>query len=126
MINHLINRELRKKKKVFAFFVDLKAAFDRLDRKEMCSVMVKKGVDEQLRERIAEIYSETKNIMKIRGKRRLDKKGIRQDCPLNPTLFNLYIADLCEEMRKEREGGIIIGRPKVWTLIYSDDIVLLA
>lgn len=36
VINHVINRELgKKKKKLFAFFVDLKAAFDRLDREEM-------------------------------------------------------------------------------------------
>lgn len=66
VINHVINRELGKKnKKVFTFFVDLKAAFNRLDKEEMCNMMVKKGVDKQLKERLAEIYSEIKNIMNI-------------------------------------------------------------
>lgn len=129
VINH-INRELRKKKKkLFAFFVDLKAAFDRLDREEMCYMMDKKRVEKQLRERIAEIYSETKNIVKIRGRKTetfWTEKGVRQNCLLSPTLFNLYISDLCEEMRKKREGGVVIGRSKVSTLIYADDIVLLA
>lgn len=50
---YVINRELGKKKK--SFFVDFKAAFNRLDREEMCNMMVKKGIDKQLRERIAEI-----------------------------------------------------------------------
>lgn len=33
------------------------------------------------------------------------KNGIRQGCPLSSTLFNKYILDLEEEMRKEQTDG---------------------
>ena len=53
-------------------------------------------------------------------------KRVRQGCPLSPTLFNVYIADLEREMRKVNERGVRIGREKVWTITYADDIVLVA
>lgn len=40
-------------------------------------MMIKKGVDEQLRKRIEEIYRETKNIVKIR-KKKIETFWIRQ------------------------------------------------
>jgi len=53
------------------------------------------------------------------------KKGVRQGCPLSPTLFNVYIADLEEELRKGI-GGVRVGGDKVWSLEYADDIVVVA
>lgn len=29
-------------------------------------------------------------------------------------------------MRKEQTGGIVIGKEKIWTISYADDVVLLA
>lgn len=45
---------------------------------------------------------------------------------MSPTLFNLYISDLEEEMRREQTGGVVIGKMKVWSIVYADNIVLLA
>lgn len=91
---------------MFMFFADLNAAFDRLDRTELNRMMAKKGVDEHLRKRIMEVYKETKNCVRI-GEDKTDifwtEKRVRQGCPLSPTLFNLYLADLEEEMGKEKE-----------------------
>lgn len=42
------------------------------------------------------------------------------------TLFNVYISDLGKEIKKEQAGGVTIGKEKVWTITYADDIVLLA
>lgn len=41
-------------------------------------------------------------------------------------LFNVFINDLKEEMRKKQTGEVIVGKKKVWTITYADDIVLLA
>lgn len=41
-------------------------------------------------------------------------------------MFNIYVADLEEEMKKERVGGITIKKVKICTLSYADDIALLA
>ena len=40
------------------------------------------------------------------------EKGVRQGCPLSPTLFNIVFFDVEREMRKSQEGGVRIGRKK--------------
>jgi len=55
VLNYVINREIaRKRGKVFAFFADLKAAFDKVDRTKLGEMLKKAGVGEQLRRRIIE------------------------------------------------------------------------
>jgi len=36
-------------------------------------------------------------------------KGVRQECPLSPILFNILIADLEEKIRKVKWGRIAVG-----------------
>ena len=36
------------------------------------------------------------------------------------------MSDIEEDMSKVQEGGIVIGREKVRTIVYADDIVLVA
>ena len=64
ILNHIVNRELTiRRRKVFVFFADLKAAFDRLDRTELHRMLKVKGINAHLRERIIEIYKGTKNVV---------------------------------------------------------------
>lgn len=44
---------------------------------------------------------------------------------MNPTLFNLFIMDLEDEMRKKQTGRVIVGKEKFWSITYADDIVLV-
>jgi len=53
-------------------------------------------------------------------------KGLRQGCPQSPTLFNIYVSNLKEEMERGQTGGVVIGKEKFWTITHADDIVLLA
>jgi len=54
-VNYVANKELSKKSgKVFAFFVDLKAAFDKVDRRKLNETMKKIGIEDNLRRRIME------------------------------------------------------------------------
>lgn len=69
-VNYVANKELGKKSgKVFAFFADLMAAFDKVDRRKLNKIMRKIGIEDNLRRRIMESYKETKNVMKIRDKK---------------------------------------------------------
>lgn len=92
--------------------------------------MEKIGIEDNLRRRIMEAYRKTVNVVKVGDKRTEEfwtERRVRQGCPMSPpTLFNIYIMDLEEEMRKEQTGGVTIGREKFWTITYADDIVLLA
>ena len=54
------------------------------------------------------------------------EEEVRQGCPLSPALFNVAFAKLEEERREVQESGIKIGRKKIHSIAYADDIVLLA
>lgn len=36
-------------------------------------------------------------------------RGVRQGCPLSPLLFNLLVADMEDELRRVKWGGVKIG-----------------
>lgn len=45
---------------------------------------------------------------------------------MSSSLFSILIADLEEELKKGRIGGVQIGKGRIWSLAYADDLVLLA
>lgn len=126
---HIIGKRLAKKRgKVFAFFIDLKAAFDKVDRGKLWKCLKDRGISEGLIDRIREVYKETKCVVKVgenTSKCFWTTKGVRQGCPMSPTLFSIYLADLAEEIRKG-QGGVKVGKKRIVSLEYADDVVLLA
>lgn len=136
MINYIVNKELTKKRgKIFAFFANLKAAFDRVERVKLRE-MEKIGIGKKLRRRILETYKETKNRVKVRNKFTEEfwtRKGVRQGCPMSTTLFNIYISfhhSFLGSASRDEKGanteGVTIGKEKLWTTTYADDLVMLA
>ena len=53
-------------------------------------------------------------------------KGVRQGDPLSPTLFNLYINDLPEQISCSECKPIQLGNQRVACLQYADDTVMLS
>jgi len=53
-------------------------------------------------------------------------RELRRGCPLNTTLFNIYVQELEEEMEKGQIGGVVIDKKNSGLLCTTDDIVLLA
>ena len=128
ILKYLIGRRIKDKRKLWVFFADLKAAFDNIDRAVLWDMMKKRGITESIIDRVREIYEDTRCRVRIGDEETEEfrvKKGVRQGCPLSPTLFNIYIADIEEEMEKG-PGGVKVGSSKVWTLEYADDIVMVA
>ena len=80
VLNYLVERQLERGGKVVASFVDLRTAFDSVDRGILEKSLEERGVSEGLRRRIREIYEETRNVVKVGnkiGKRFWMKKGGR-------------------------------------------------
>lgn len=130
ILKQSIDKKLEKKKgKLYVFYADLKAAFDSLNRIILWKTLEKMGVSKNLRRRIEEVYLETKNVVKDEGKVSdlfWTNLGVRQGCPLSPTLFIAYIADLEQTLKNAQDGGTVVGKQKYWSLAYADDVGMVA
>ncbi|XP_051167789.1 uncharacterized protein LOC127285695 [Leptopilina boulardi] len=130
VLNYLVNRNLgREKGKLVTVFVDFKAAFPSVNRGVLWRVMRERGINQELIERVKELYEDTRERVRIGeelGEVFWLGRGLRQGCPLSPILFNLLMADLEERMAKRGKGGVILGKGRIYTLAYADDVVLLA
>lgn len=107
MLNYLVNRQIGKKKGMVALFVDLRTAFDSVNRKVLMEAMRHRGIKEGLIKKTMELLRETKIRVRVgeeTGEIFWTARGIRQGCPLSPLLFNVLIPDLEEEMKKIKMG----------------------
>ena len=53
-------------------------------------------------------------------------KGLKQGCPLSPILFALYIYDIEEILRKVQSKGCVVGKNKIYSQAYADDMAVVA
>lgn len=75
--------------------MDLKAAFDKLDREILFGLMEEMGLEEKTVGRIRRIYEERKVTIKTTEgytEEFRTNKGVRQGCGMSPLLFNLYMS----------------------------------
>ena len=129
-LNYLINRQVgRKERKLIILFVDMKAAFDSVDREVLIKAMRERGVREGLVARCEEVLRETTGRVRVgeeEGDRFWTARGVRQGCPLSPILFTILIANMDEELGRGGWGGVKLGERRVYTLAYADDVAVLA
>lgn len=82
-------------------FVDLRAVFDTVNREILLKTIRERGVREELEKRCEKVVRETMNTVRIKRRKVLGEKGVRQGYPLN-SLFILLISDINEALRKGR------------------------
>lgn len=117
--------KFNEKRKLYAFFVDFRAAFDKVSRKSLIYKLNNIGISTKMINMIESIYSKT-NFTVWTGEELSEKfettSGVKQGCLLSPTLFSIYLNDLHDFIK----GGVNIENLNVRLLLYADDIVLLA
>lgn len=123
-LNTCIQEAVATKSKLYILFIDLKAAFDTVNRRRLWEIMERKGISSYIIECCKEIYRKTP--LQLGAHNFYTNKGLKQGCPISPILFAIYINDIEETMRRAQAGGIIIGRCKFHTLAYADDMALIA
>ncbi|MCO5569536.1 hypothetical protein L7F22_023250 [Adiantum nelumboides] len=51
--------------------------------------------------------------------------GVKQGCPLSPTLFGLYIDEIADYIYQGGGAGVDLSGTQVHIMLYADDIILL-
>ena len=120
---------------LWACFVDFKKAYDTVPRSRLWSKLRERGLGGSWLRAVQALYADVP--MSVRTADGLSpcfqaQLGLKQGCPLSPTLFGLYIDDFEAEVRAAAQRGEELDLPVLGSggaappLLYADDMVLLA
>lgn len=124
-LSTIVHLKLNERKKVYAYFVDFKAAFDKVSRNLLMYKLSELGISTKLLKLLQSIYQTTKSVVwtgKEMSSEFATLSGVKQGCLLSPLLFALYINDIHDAIG----GGLHVGNKNIRTLMYADDIVILS
>ncbi len=85
---------LGKDKKLYAAFMDIEKAYDRVDRDALWSVLNIYGVGGQLLKGIQAFYREANACVRVGGKNSESfavEVEVKQKCVMSPWLFNIFM-----------------------------------
>ncbi|KAK3538497.1 hypothetical protein QTP86_006191 [Hemibagrus guttatus] len=108
-------------------FVDLEKAFDRVPRGILWEVLWEYGVRGLLLRAVRSLYNRSRSLVRIAScKSDLFPVhvGLRRGCPLSPVLFIVFMDRISR--RSQGLEGVRFGDHRISSLIFADDVVLLA
>jgi hypothetical protein len=74
-------------------FIDYEKAFDNIYRQILFHILKSRQTPDTLLKAIVDVYTQNKITIKFYNKtsKLVEINGVRQGCPLSPTLFNIYL-----------------------------------
>jgi exonuclease III len=112
---------------VFAAFVDLEKAYDRVPRDLLWRTLHEYGIEGRLLGAIQSLYEDCRSCVRINGAKsdwfRVDV-GLRQGCVLSPLLFIVFMDRIAR--RSATAEQVSVGGVGVGSLLFADDLAQLA
>jgi len=89
---------------IYLLLIDYEKAFDNIKRQVLFNILKSRHIPDSLLKAIVDIYTQNKILIKFNSN--LSKlveinKGVRQGCPLSPTLFNIYSDEIITKWQKQ-------------------------
>ena len=115
---------------LYVCFVDFQKAYDTVPREQLWEKLAKKGIRGFILDAIKALYADVHVCVRTRQGLTATFQshlGVKQGCPLSPTLFGLYIDDFEAEVM----GRLGLALPRLGMghappLFYADDLALMA
>ena len=123
--------EMNKNKKLLShlLFVDLKEAYDRVDRDILLCKLKQLNVSDKFINFLSSYYFLDNISTASSGKRtrkQYQKRGLRQGCNLSSILFIIYMIELSVRMRASGVGVRLESGELVNILLFADDIIIIS
>ncbi|UYV63762.1 hypothetical protein LAZ67_2005540 [Cordylochernes scorpioides] len=119
----------RKRRKLYAFFVDLKKAFDTVPHSLLWSKLSELGLNFRFVNLIRNYFEQMTTTVRWNGlftEPIKIRSGVLQGEPLSPYLFILFVTDLINIFNDSTLPGIYLPNfGTVHLLMYADDIILI-
>ena len=127
-LSALIDDTRHRKGSLYLSFIDVQKAYDSVDRSMLWRRLEEMGIPSSVVAILQSLYQDTTRRITWRGEMTEPfhtSRGLRQGCPLSPTLFALYIASIPDSL-KETGAGVMIDGSQLPVLCYADDLVLIS
>lgn len=134
-INELIAESKRSNKSIVITTLDFTNAFGSIPHKAILWAMKRRGFPIELIKAIKNLYQNSFTNFHVNGEISDSiqiKRGVRQGCPLSPTLFNLCLESLLKKIQiKHKDDGFNVpldnGEILNFTVqAYADDVILIS
>ncbi len=132
VLTETVARRKLRGQKTAAAFIDIKKAYDWVDRDVLWGKLEGLGFGTRLISFLRDMYDDTTTRVRYRGIETDEipvQVGLKQGCCLSPILFAMYIQEISEDLARSGEG-VLIGpegkQVRVPALLFADDLVLIA
>lgn len=116
---------------LYVCFVDFQKAYDTVPRDQLWCKLEKMGIQGHIMDAIQALYADVPVCVRTGGELTptfQSLMGVKQGCPLSPTLFGLYIDDFEAVVLGSATGLALpaLGGGPAPPLLYADDLALMS
>ena len=125
----LVNKTLKRKKRLYCCFIDYSKAFDLVDRSSLWCKLIKQGLQGKMLRLIKSLYENVKSCVKYDGCLSdyfSSKIGLFQGEVLSPILYSMYVNDCEMHFIRENCPFLELCLISIFLLMYADDTVLIS
>ncbi len=129
VLDTLVNKVVKQRgKSFFTAFIDLRKAYDSVDRNFLFRKLWALGLEGNFLESFRSIYHSVYQCVKIQDELIepiVSERGLKQGCNLSPLLFNLFVEDIRLILDNSCDQ-VSLDKSSFNHLLYADDLVLFA
>ena len=129
ILDSVIKQVNSNNKILYSCFIDLKKAFDYVDRDLLMLRLLQNKVDGKFYYAIKSLYAHPQYCVQVNNLVTdwfVSNNGVKQGDSLSPTLFSIYINDLLHSIENLNLGVRLSDELTVSILAYADDLVIFS